>query len=109
MNIGQDVSEQGQFGGYRTEYGPIAAELSLHIVNFPQRGHDPVMRGRETKATQTGAAPMSILAQTILADITFFEVAISVLGVGLIERMMYRLPVEMVGPGGWLLDTGASE
>ncbi len=44
---------------------------------------------------------------TILADITFFEVAMSLLAVGVIERLMYRLPVEAVGPGGWLLDTGS--
>ena len=46
---------------------------------------------------------------SILANITFFEVAMSLLAVGMIERMIYRLPAAMVGPGGWLLDTGAPE
>ena len=49
---------------------------------------------------------MSLIAY-ILSDISFFEVAMSLLAVGVIERFIYRLPTEMVGPGGWLLDTGA--
>ena len=49
---------------------------------------------------------MSFLAY-ILSDISFFEVSMSLLAVGLIERVIYRLPTEMVGPGGWLLDTDA--
>lgn len=48
---------------------------------------------------------MSILAY-ILSDISFFEVAMSLIAVGLVERVIYRLPADMVGPGGWLLDTG---
>jgi len=42
----------------------------------------------------------------VFADVTFFEVALSLLAVGLIERALYLLPSDMVGPGGWLLDTG---
>jgi hypothetical protein len=48
---------------------------------------------------------MSLLAY-ILSDISFFEVSMSLLAIGLIERVIYRLPADMVGPGGWLLDTG---
>lgn len=42
----------------------------------------------------------------LLTDITFFEVAMSLIAVGCIERALYLLPDDMVGPGGWLLDTG---
>lgn len=42
----------------------------------------------------------------ILSDISFFEVTMSLLAVGVIERFIYLLPTEVVGPGGWLLDTG---
>lgn len=49
---------------------------------------------------------MSLIAY-ILSDISFFEVSMSLLAVGLIERVIYQLPVDVVGPGGWLLDTGA--
>ncbi len=51
--------------------------------------------------------PMTTLI-AFAADITFFEVCLSLLTVGLIERVVIRLPEEMVGPGGWLLDTGES-
>jgi hypothetical protein len=44
-----------------------------------------------------------------LSQITFFEVMMSLVLVGAIERLLYRLPVEMVGPGGWLLDTGNAD
>ena len=46
---------------------------------------------------------------TFFADVTFLEVVASLVVVGLIERVVIRLPVEMVGPGGWLLDTGARD
>ena len=49
---------------------------------------------------------MSLL-QTLAAEISFFEVALSLLAVGVIERFIHLLPAAMVGPGGWLLDTGA--
>ena len=48
---------------------------------------------------------MSLFAY-ILSEVTFFEVAMSLVAVGVIERFIYRLPADMVGPGGWLLDTG---
>ena len=47
------------------------------------------------------------LFQSLFADITFFEVAASLLVVGLVERVVIRLPEEMVGPNGWLLNTGS--
>lgn len=49
---------------------------------------------------------MSILS-AFFSDVTFTEVCMSLLVVGLIERIVVRLPEDMVGPGGWLLDTGA--
>ncbi len=45
------------------------------------------------------------LFQTLISEITFFEVAMSLLAVGLIERVVVRLPETMVGPEGWLLTT----
>ncbi len=44
---------------------------------------------------------------TFFADVSFFEVAMSLLAVGVIERALYLLPADMVGPGGWLLDIGS--
>ena len=49
------------------------------------------------------------LIQMLAAEISFFEVAMSLLCVGLVERAMHMLPAEMVGPGGWLLDTGTED
>ncbi len=46
---------------------------------------------------------------SLLSQITFFEVMMSLLAVGLAERLLYRLPVTVVGPGGWLVDTGSAE
>lgn len=48
---------------------------------------------------------MSLLSH-LLSEISFFEVALSLLAIGVIERFIYLLPEAMVGPGGWLLDTG---
>jgi hypothetical protein len=33
----------------------------------------------------------------------------SLLALGVIERVLYMLPESVVGDGGWLLDTGASD
>lgn len=44
---------------------------------------------------------------SLFTEISFFEVAMSLLALGLIERALYLLPSDIVGPGGWLLDTGA--
>ncbi|GGL76102.1 hypothetical protein [Wenxinia marina] len=41
-----------------------------------------------------------------IADVTCFEVVVSLLAVGVAERLLYLLPASVVGPGGWLLDTG---
>jgi len=43
---------------------------------------------------------------SLFSDISFLEVAMSLLALGLIERGLFLLPSDMVGPGGWLLDTG---
>ena len=45
------------------------------------------------------------LFQTLFADITFFEVAAALIVVGLVERIVIRLPETVVGPEGWLLTT----
>ncbi len=51
---------------------------------------------------------MSLLSH-LFTDISFFEVSMSLVALGMIERMLYLLPEHIVGDGGWLLDTGASE
>ena len=51
---------------------------------------------------------MTTLA-AFLNDITFFEVGVSLIVLGVIEQVYIRLPEDMVGPGGWLLDTGATK
>ena len=51
---------------------------------------------------------MSTLA-AFISDITFFEVGMSLLILGAIEQVLIRLPEDMVGPGGWLLDTGNAD
>ena len=45
---------------------------------------------------------------TLLADISFFEITMALVTVGVIERLVAFLPEEMVGPEGWLLQTGKS-
>jgi hypothetical protein len=43
---------------------------------------------------------------TLFADITFYDLALSLIAVGLIDRILCELPESMVGPKGWLLRTG---
>ena len=43
------------------------------------------------------------------AEITFFELGMTLIALGVIERLLYLLPRDVVGPGGWLLDTGAAD
>jgi len=45
------------------------------------------------------------LFQSLFADITFFEVAASLIVIGFVERIVIRLPETVVGPEGWLLTT----
>ena len=47
------------------------------------------------------------LFQSMFADITFFDVAMSLIALGMIERVVVRLPETVVGPNGWLLNTGS--
>ena len=42
---------------------------------------------------------------TLLADITFQNICLTLLTLGAIERVIAFLPEEMVGPNGWLLQT----
>lgn len=42
---------------------------------------------------------------SLFADVTFFEVAMSLLAVGIIERVWLSLPESVVGPEGWLWRT----
>ena len=43
---------------------------------------------------------------SFLASITFMEVSLSLVTIGVIERLAVQyLPEEMVGPNGWLLTT----
>lgn len=46
------------------------------------------------------------LLQTLITDITFFDLAASLVVIGLVERIVIRLPDTVVGPQGWLLTTG---
>ncbi len=42
---------------------------------------------------------------TFVSDITFVEVALSLLTVGALEHAIKRLPESVVGPEGWLMRT----
>ena len=47
---------------------------------------------------------------TMFYDITFFEVAMSLITVGLIyESATIVLPDSIAGPGGWLIDTSEDD
>ena len=46
------------------------------------------------------------LFQSLFSEITFTEVALSLIILGAIERVIVRLPESVVGPNGWLLTTG---
>lgn len=46
---------------------------------------------------------------SLFADVTFQDVMLSLIAVGLIERLVYLLPETVVGPQGWLLRTGAAD
>ena len=43
---------------------------------------------------------------SLFADITFYDIALSVIAVGIVDRILCELPESMVGPSGWLLRTG---
>lgn len=44
---------------------------------------------------------------SLFAEITFTEVMVAALAVGLIDRAACRwLPDHVAGPGGWMIDTG---
>ena len=45
---------------------------------------------------------MSLLA-TLFHDVTFYQVALSLIALGIIERIMLLLPETVVGENGWLL------
>lgn len=41
---------------------------------------------------------------SVLADITFFEVCMTLVTIGMAERLLLTFaPIAMVGPDGWLL------
>jgi len=42
---------------------------------------------------------------TLFADVTFLEICLALLTVGVAERFVAYLPENMVGPQGWLLQT----
>ncbi|MFG5383321.1 MULTISPECIES: hypothetical protein [unclassified Yoonia] len=47
---------------------------------------------------------------SIFADITFFEVCMALLTVGVAERaLLAYAPIEMVGPQGWLIKADVQE
>jgi len=51
---------------------------------------------------------MSSLLQ-LASNVTFFEVGMGLLVFGVAERILLALPADVVGPGGWLLDTGGAD
>ena len=51
---------------------------------------------------------MSSLFQ-LASNVTFFEVGMGLLVFGVAERLLFALPSSIVGPGGWLLDTGSAD
>lgn len=42
---------------------------------------------------------------SLLSEITFLEVAMSLVAVGIVEQLVHFLPETVVGPKGWLLRT----
>lgn len=40
---------------------------------------------------------------TLFQDVTFFQVIMSLLAVGVLEQLAQFLPKNIVGPNGWLL------
>lgn len=47
---------------------------------------------------------------TLLSQITFFEVAMSLMAVGAIDELMRRYaPETLVGPNGWLIETNDAD
>lgn len=46
---------------------------------------------------------------SILAQVTFFDVAVALLITALIDRLLCALPPGIIGPGGWLIDTGSQD
>ncbi len=51
---------------------------------------------------------MSILGH-IAGHVSFLEVGLALITLSVIERLLLRLPTDIVGPGGWLLDTGTAD
>ncbi len=51
---------------------------------------------------------MTLLSH-LIGDVTFFQVAMALVVVGVVERLLYLLPEHVVGNGGWLLDTGSAD
>ncbi|WP_377507244.1 hypothetical protein [Octadecabacter sp. R77987] len=44
---------------------------------------------------------------TLFQDVTFFQVTLSLLAVGVLEQLAQFLPKDIVGPNGWLLRNDA--
>ena len=42
---------------------------------------------------------------TLLTDVTFMNLCLALVAVGIVERLVAYLPEDMVGPEGWLLQT----
>lgn len=51
---------------------------------------------------------MTALIQ-LTAEISFMDLGLGLVAVGIAERIALNLPEDMVGPGGWLLDTGSAK
>jgi hypothetical protein len=51
---------------------------------------------------------MSLLAH-LFGDLSFFEVAMTVMALGVVERALLLLPETVVGENGWLLRVSSAE
>jgi hypothetical protein len=73
--------------------------------SIPRKGHDLVRFNGHIVGVGSEESTMSVFA-----DITFFEVCMTLLTVGLVERFLLAYaPLEMVGPDGWLIKADIKE
>ena len=80
-------------------------EMRLRLPSFRHRTQ-PLKWDRQNAAPKDR---MQTMLTHFFAEITFFELGMTLIALGVIERLLYLLPRDVVGPGGWLLDTGAAD
>jgi len=87
-----------------TEIPRICRELHTPL---PHSGHIRPAQGLH-RPSQDGDTTMTALIQ-LTAEISFMDLGLGLVAVGIAERIALNLPEDMVGPGGWLLDTGSAK